>query len=181
MAGMDLARLQTARLTYPEVGGTRAVLPDGYHHVHESAVIGVGVEDFERAKRVLLQWDMHRRAGLRVRATDDEAVEGAVVILRLGPGPLAVTAPCRVVYRIDEPRRSGFAYGTLPGHPERGEERFAIELGEDGRVRVVIDAFSTGGGALTRLCGPANRVVQRLITRRYLDAFTRAPLARRPS
>ncbi|MGW6377794.1 DUF1990 family protein [Rhodococcus sp. NPDC055112] len=181
MASVNPDALRTVPLTYSEVGGTRAAPPDGYHHVHESAVIGVGAEDFERAKHVLLHWDMHRRAGLRVRSTDDEAVEGAVVILRLGPGPLSVTAPCRVVYRIDEPHRCGFAYGTLPGHPERGEERFAVELGDDGRVRVVIDAFSTGGGALTRLCGPVNRAVQRLITRRYLGAFTRAPLTRRPS
>ena len=33
-------------------------------------------------------------------------------------------APCRVVYVIDEPDIRGFAYGTLPGHPESGEERF---------------------------------------------------------
>ncbi|WP_072750074.1 DUF1990 family protein [Rhodococcus maanshanensis] len=181
MASVNPDALRTVPLTYPEVGGTRAALPDGYHHVHESAVIGVGAEDFERAEHVLLHWDMHRRAGLRVRSTHEEAVEGAVVILRLGPGPLAVTAPCRVVYRIDEPGRSGFAYGTLPGHPERGEERFAIELGDDGRVRVVVDAFSTGGSALARLGGPANRAVQRWITRRYLGAFTHTARARRPS
>jgi uncharacterized protein (UPF0548 family) len=30
-------------------------------------------------------------------------------------------APVRVVYVVDEPTRRGFAYGTLPGHPESGE------------------------------------------------------------
>jgi uncharacterized protein (UPF0548 family) len=37
---------------------------------------------------------------------------------------------CRVVYVIDEPgsiRRFGFAYGTLPDHVEKDEERFMIE------------------------------------------------------
>ncbi|MFD4183806.1 DUF1990 family protein [Rhodococcus sp. NPDC058514] len=178
---MNLDALRTAPWTYPEVGATRGDLPVGYHHVHEAATVGRGAEDFERSRGILLGWDMHRRAGLRVESTDDEAAPGAVVVLRLGPGPLAVAAPCRVVYRIDEPRRAGFAYGTLPGHPERGEERFVVELVDDGRVRVVIDAFSTGGGALARLGGPVNRAVQRLITRRYLDAFTRPPRARRPS
>ena len=39
---------------------------------------------------------------------------GSEVIVHLGP----VRAPCRVVYVVDEPDRRGFAYGTLPGHPE---------------------------------------------------------------
>lgn len=161
MASVNLDALKTAPLTYPEVGATRGALPGGYHHVHESADIGRGAEEFERARRILLGWDMHRGAGLRVQSTDGEAVEGAVVILRLGPGPLAVSAPCRVVYRIDEPHRVGFAYGTLPGHPERGEERFVVELDpNDGRVRVVIDAFSTGGSALVRLGGPVSCLIQ---------------------
>jgi uncharacterized protein (UPF0548 family) len=34
--------------------------------------------------------------------------------------------PCRVVYVVDEPRRAGFAYGTLPGHPEIGGERVGV-------------------------------------------------------
>jgi uncharacterized protein (UPF0548 family) len=37
---------------------------------------------------------------------------------------------CRIVYVLDDiqpVRRFGFAYGTLPGHAERGEERFSIE------------------------------------------------------
>jgi hypothetical protein len=37
--------------------------------------------------------------------------------------------------------RLGLAYGTLPGHPERGEESFVIELLDDGQVRVHIVAF----------------------------------------
>ena len=47
---------------------------------------------------------------------------GSEVIVHLGP----VRAPCRVVYVVDEPDRRGFAYGTLPGHAESGEERFVV-------------------------------------------------------
>lgn len=36
----------------------------------------------------------------------------------------------RIVYVVDEPRRFGCAYETLPGHVERGEERFLIEITE---------------------------------------------------
>jgi len=38
---------------------------------------------------------------------------------------------CRIVYEIDERgacERFGFAYGTLPQHGERGEERFSVEF-----------------------------------------------------
>ena len=44
------------------------------------------------------------------------------MIVHLGP----VRAPCRVVYVVDEPDRRGFAYGTLPGHAESGEELFLV-------------------------------------------------------
>ena len=42
----DLAALQ---LTYRDVGATAGELPDGYHHVHKSAVIGRGRPRFEDA------------------------------------------------------------------------------------------------------------------------------------
>ena len=35
-------------------------------------------------------------------------------------GPLTAVAVCRIVAVVDEPDRYGFAYGTLPGHTERG-------------------------------------------------------------
>lgn len=72
-----------------------------------------------------------------------------------------------------EPGRVGFAYGTLTGHPERGEERFEVALLEDGAVEARIRAFSRPGRWFTRLGGPAGRAAQRRITSRYLDALTR--------
>jgi uncharacterized protein (UPF0548 family) len=62
---------------------------------------------------------------------------------------------CRVVYLIDEDdgnlRRRGFAYGTLPEHAERGEERFTGEWRrEDGSVRYDLYAFSRPNHPLAR-------------------------------
>jgi uncharacterized protein (UPF0548 family) len=59
----------------------------------------------------------------------------------------------RIVYVIDDDatpalcaagvaRRFGFAYGTLPAHVEQGEERFSVELREDGGVWYDLRAFS---------------------------------------
>lgn len=119
----------------------------------------------------MLGWDMHRRAGLSVRPSTQTVAKDAVAVLRLGWGVLGVNAPVRVVYVIDEPRRQGFAYGTLPGHPESGEESFVASLGEDGEVRVTITAFSRPSSLLARAGGPVSRAIQRWATNRYLHAL----------
>jgi uncharacterized protein (UPF0548 family) len=82
-----------------------------------------------------------------------------------------IGAPCRVVYLINEPGKRGFAYGTLPGHPERGEEAFLIEQHHDGTVSFIITAFSRPATPLARAVGPAGRVIQRHLTARYLRAL----------
>jgi len=78
-----------------------------------------------------------------------------------------VTAPARVVYVIDEPRRKGFAYGTLPGHPESGEEAFIVELDDDGSVWLRLRAFSRPASLFWWLGYPVLRIVQEFYTRRY--------------
>ena len=62
---------------------------------------------------------------------------------------------CRIVYVVDESgpiSRFGFAYGTLPGHVESGEERFLIEWDRgENSVWYDILAFSRPNHILTRL------------------------------
>lgn len=53
---------------------------------------------------------MQRRAGLGVSASHSPVVEGAVAVLRLGVGVLAVRAPVRVVLVVDD-LRPGLADG----------------------------------------------------------------------
>ncbi|MCL2534102.1 MAG: DUF1990 domain-containing protein [Nocardiaceae bacterium] len=154
-------------LTYQEVGATAGELPAGYRHIRESAFIGRGEDTFLAASDALMRWDVHRRAGLRVSADAPIAAAGATVELRW----FGFTIPCRVVYAIDEPDRRGFAYGTLSGHPESGEERFCVERDPDGSVRATITAFSRPGRWFTRLGDPVARAVQREMTRRYLRAL----------
>ena len=91
-------------------------------------------------------------------------------MLRLGWRALGVSAPVRVVYVVDEGRRRGFAYGTLPGHPESGEEAFVVEHLEDDTVRFAITAFSRPATLLAKLGGPVSRLVQSRVTNRYLRA-----------
>ncbi|WP_436534289.1 DUF1990 family protein [Actinoplanes sp. HUAS TT8] len=157
--------------TYPEVGATRDdLLPAGYGIVGRDVVVASGRAAFERAADGLFRWQMHRRAGLGVRADTPPAAAGVVVVLRL---PLGSTAPCRVVYTIKTEVKRGFAYGTLPGHPEQGEEAFLLEMTPGGDVRFVIRAFSRPRSVLARAGGPLTRRVQEWMTDRYVRAIAR--------
>ena len=59
------------------------------------------------------------------------------------------TAPVRVVYVIDEPNRKGFAYGTLDGHPESGEESWIVDQTDDGSVWLIVVPTSLSRGRRT--------------------------------
>jgi uncharacterized protein (UPF0548 family) len=163
-----------AELTYPEVGATRdPVLPSGYHRVVARARIGQGARVWAAAVRALRGFDMQRGAGLAVRADPGQVTLGGEVALGFGVGPVRLWAPCRVVWLIDEPDRWGYGYGTLPGHPESGEEAFLVSRDADDQVWFEIRAFSRPGRPLTRLGGPLPRLVQSLVTARYRNSLRR--------
>jgi uncharacterized protein (UPF0548 family) len=165
---VKLTNLAALPLTYDEVGATAGPLPAGYHHVQKSAIIGHGRPRFEKAAEKAMRWGMLRGAGLRVEATSEVAAVGSEVIVQLGP----VRAPCRVVYVVDEPDRRGFAYGTLPGHAESGEERFAVRYDPaTDEVHAEVVAFSRHATWWSRLGSPVTSVAQRVITERYLTAL----------
>jgi uncharacterized protein (UPF0548 family) len=68
----------------------------------------------------------------------------------------------------------GFAYGTLPGHPESGEECFLVRLTPGGDVVYEIRVFFRLASPMARLAGPVGLVLQRLATDRYVSAIRRA-------
>jgi uncharacterized protein (UPF0548 family) len=93
---------------------------------------------------------------------------GSEVIVHLGP----LRAPCRVVYIVDEPNRRGFAYGTLPGHAEKGEELFVVRYDPaTDKVYADVTAFSRHATWWSRLGSPVTSMAQRVITDRYLRAL----------
>lgn len=104
------------------------------------------------------------------------AAPGDTALLVTPLGPFSFKSPVRVVYLIDEPQRKGFAYGTLEGHPEKGEEAFIVEQKEDGSVWLTVRAFSRPSTKLWFVLSPALRVVQGVYTRRYLRALA-VPMA----
>ncbi|MCV7258100.1 DUF1990 family protein [Mycobacterium shimoidei] len=164
---MDLDTLADFPLTYPEVGATAGPPPPGYKYLGFSSQIGVGQKRFQDAAAAVMHWGMQRGAGLRVRASSDVVTIGAVVMVGLG----FVWAPCRVVYVIDEPDIKGFAYGTLPGHPESGEERFVVRHDPvTAAVFAEVSSFSRPAKWWSKAAGPLLTLGQRIIAKRYVHA-----------
>jgi uncharacterized protein (UPF0548 family) len=161
---VELDRAVAAEPTY--AGTVDGDCPPGFHRLHRQAWVGRGADDFARAAGIVLSWQVLRRAGLRVEANTERPELGATVLQRLGP----VRAPCRIIARYDEPGRAGFSYATLPGHAERGVERFLVEQRDDGSVWCVIDSISRGASWYARLGGPVTRLVQARMVGRYLRA-----------
>ncbi|MFJ8076567.1 DUF1990 family protein [Streptomyces sp. NPDC096176] len=162
------ARENTARsLSYAEVGATRlGPLPARYHHLHHTARIAKGRAAFEAAGTAVTTWGMHRASGAGVRATAAHAEPGVRVEISVGVGPLRLAAPCEVIWTVHNKDRTGFAYGTLTGHPEAGEESFVVDLHDDGTVWFTVTAFSRPAAWYTRLGGPLVPVAQRWYARR---------------
>ncbi|MDT9684462.1 DUF1990 domain-containing protein [Streptomyces sp. TRM76323] len=155
------------RFTYPDVGATRSpALPDGYHHLRHRTPIGHGRDVFEAAGAAVTTWRMHRASGARLRSEAVRAAPGARVRVCVGVGPLEYGVPCEVVWTAYEEGRTGFAYGTLTGHPESGEEAFVVEQLPDGSVWFTVTAFSRPARWYARMAGPLVPVAQRWYARR---------------
>ncbi|MDH6707799.1 uncharacterized protein (UPF0548 family) [Kitasatospora sp. MAA19] len=173
-------RLNAARdagFSYPEVGATLGGrLPDGYAHLRRRVYLGHGTQVLERAGRYVLGWGCQLGTGFAVYP-HGPAEAGATVLLRLSlPGGRwpRLVIPCRVVWTLDDPGRIGFAYGTLPGHPECGEEAFLVSMDADGGVWFEVSAFSRLAAWYARLGRPVALLCQHLAVERYLAAVAAA-------
>ncbi len=145
-----------------------------WRQLRATRVVGRGHDDFAAATRAVLSWRAQRLLAVRVEPRDAPVRVGTEVRVRLGVGPLALSAPARVLHVVDEPDRQGFTYGTRPGHPLTGEEAFVVHLEPDGRVVFTVSASSCPASRLTRAAGPALPLFQRFVAGRYLRSVARA-------
>jgi uncharacterized protein (UPF0548 family) len=151
--------------------GQSSAVPAGYSYRYRCVRVGHGPEDYQAAREVVLGWGMQRRAGAEVYPAGVQPEEGLTVLVTTRVGPIVVTAPCRVVWTVDDGERAGFGYGTLPGHPVRGEEAFLVHRDQTGDVWATVLAFSRPAAWYARIAGPLLRLSQRWVTTRYLRAF----------
>jgi uncharacterized protein (UPF0548 family) len=161
-------RLERRRpLAYREVGATRnAASPAGYRSAVHRVCLGEGADTFARAKEAIRGWKMFPPEFLHVywpHAPVEAGITVGILCRSLGLWSLHV---CRIVYVVDEAagsvERFGFAYGTLPLHMERGEERFVVEWNHrDDRVWYEVRMFCRPANWLARLSDPVVRRLQR--------------------
>ena len=124
--------------------------------------------------RPVLLEDVRRRMG-EAQAVEAPIEVGTTVAVLARHYGFHSLNPCRISYTIEEDEgglvRRGFAYGTLPGHGERGEESFTVEWHhEDDSVFYELYAFSRPNHLLAWLGYPLARRLQRRFARDSLQA-----------
>ncbi|MHB1425257.1 MAG: DUF1990 family protein [Gemmataceae bacterium] len=151
--------------TYAAVGATSETPPAGYVVDRTRIKLGEGEPVFRAALAALRQWKQFRLGWVEAWSPETPIQSGEVVaVMGRAIGMWWLNA-CRIVYIVDESgpiSKFGFAYGTLPGHVESGEERFLIEWDRgDDSVWYDILAFSRPNHFLTRLGYPMVRRTQK--------------------
>ena len=177
-----LARQAALDLSYSPSGFTNAPAPAGWAVDHNRVCLGRGRAVFERSKAALRSWTMFDLGWVRLRPVGVPLEVGRqVCVMARSLGVVAVNA-CRIVQTFDEvsapggpPHRFGFTYGTLPGHVERGEERFVVTWDPTSdEVWYDILAYSQPQHLLARLGKPWVRRQQARFARDSMAAMVAA-------
>jgi uncharacterized protein (UPF0548 family) len=166
-----LARAREADLTYDHVGST--LVAGGSRRSERGGSVEVGAGDgvFERAVAALRGWRAHEGIGALVHPGDAPLQVGSTLLVVLRAGPFAVVAPDRVVAVVDEPDRFGFAYGTLAGHAESGEESFVVRRHDSGVVSMTVRVDARPATLPARVAAPVVNRLQRWALGRYVAAI----------
>lgn len=176
-------RTRNAQLTYAPIGislGWQPV-PDGFRDVTTERVVGQGEDAYRKIGYALMHWEINRRAGFQVQPQHNSVRTGERVGLVMPMlGVMGVSAVCEVVAVVAEGDRTGFAYGSLPGHPMHGEESFLLSHRPDDSVVMTVRAVSKPALWFTKIGAPLAHARQKSATAHYLDAaayFATAPAA----
>ena len=153
--------------SYPGIGSTRDDTPPpaGFVRDHNRQRLGTGDAGFAAGCAAIRAWTMFPPPLAAIEPAGIPIATGEVAGVIVRAFGVHFLNAARIVYVIDEPRRFGFAYGTLPGHAERGEERFLVERLDDDSVWFDLLAFSRPRYWLARLAQPLARRLQRRFAR----------------
>jgi uncharacterized protein (UPF0548 family) len=161
-----IAREEPLDFNYPMVGATRtASAPPDFDVDKNLFLLGTGSKAWEAAKLAVQQWAMFPAPWTQIAPQQAPIQTNQTIAMLARVMGMWWINSCRIVYVIEEPNRFGFAYGTLPGHAEQGEELFLVERDETGKVYYRLEAFSRPRHLLARLTYPLPRVFQRKFQR----------------
>lgn len=163
--------------SYPFVGTTQDTPPPGYTVDRNRIRLGTGQTTFEHAKAALRRWEMFNLGWIQLYWPDTPITANSTVAVIAHMGVVWVTNACRIVYVREETgpvETFGFAYGTLPTHVERGEERFLVQWDHnDDSVWYDLLAISQPNHILARLGYLYVRYLQRRFAQDSLRAIQR--------
>ncbi|HKQ77155.1 MAG TPA: DUF1990 domain-containing protein [Blastocatellia bacterium] len=167
-----------APFSYAEVGDSLGPAPAGYAANHGRVRLGYGETTFNNAVEALRNWKMFDLGWVSVCWPDARIEVGTTVAVLARHFGFWSLHPARIVFLIDDDdgqmRRIGFAYGTLPGHGEQGEETFIIEWRHaDDSVWYDLRSFSKPGQLLTALGYPLARMLQKRFARESTQTMLR--------
>jgi uncharacterized protein (UPF0548 family) len=169
-----LQSLSNLEPNYSEVGASlTGATVSGFRNHHYQIDLSAKDGVFDRAVLGLKTWQAHDIPRLKVYPETQRVALGKSVILELGPRIVAIAAPCRIVRVVEQPDEWGFAYGTLPGHPECGEESFVVRRSTTGWITFEISGFSRAASSVAKFSGPVARKIQTSATNSYLRALKR--------
>lgn len=86
-------------------------------------------------------------------------------------GPFTFHSPVRVLTIVAEERMFGYAYGTLSGGPEAGEQRFLVSWEPDNTVWITIREIVRPGNPLIACVWPFANQYRKSVVRKYLAAL----------
>ncbi len=162
-----LSGLKKQQFSYSTTGMTKDsdTAPSGYITDHHRVRLGEGADVFHQSVKALNHWQHFNLGWLNVSSSKTPIEPGSTIGLICTVSFVWLLFACRIVYifnETDSVQKYGFAYGTLPGHPECGEERFTIEWRHaDNSVWYDLLAFSRPGSFLVALGFPLTRMVQK--------------------
>ena len=168
-----------APFNYPEVGQSLGPAPPGYASNQGRVRLGYGEAIFDKAVEALRNWKMFDLGWVSLCWPDAEIEVGTTVAVLARHFGFWSLHPARIVFLVDDDdartRRKGFAYGTLRGHGEQGEETFIIErLHSDDSVWYDLRSFSRPGQPLTALGYPIARMLQKRFARESPQTMLKA-------
>ncbi|MBL7829215.1 MAG: DUF1990 domain-containing protein [Saprospiraceae bacterium] len=158
--------------SYQFVGKTSEdFIAPGFDNDYNVVELGAGAAVWEKSKQAIAQWKMFPGVWAYIEPANAPICENQVVAMVANIFGIWWLNSCRIVYTIDNEHQFGFAYGTLPGHVECGEELFMVEKDGEGNVRYVLKAFSRPRFWLARLAYPAARFFQKRFVRQSKAAM----------
>jgi uncharacterized protein (UPF0548 family) len=171
------ASQQEAPFTYPAPG--RTVASSGTPARDDTRVtLGQGEGVFRTASDAVRDL-VPLRLGWVTPVVAPAVFPGEIVVVQASVVSWWVLAACRIVAVVDEDDggivRFGFAYGTLPAHPVRGEELFLVEFDRSsGEVTYAVRAVARPGRWWTRLSVPVLNRYRAMFRRDSCRAMLRA-------